>query len=290
MSHPVIEDLLWRYATKKYDPSKKVSYNFQPLPKSFKNLFPFKICTTSFIYPAGYIENARRVGPFVDEMELLVFETPARKGDICPQYVDILKKLGEEFDFTYNIHLPTDICLSHTGMQKQKHAAKALTKVINLISPLSPSSYILHLPFIGKNQDKDHIKKWRKRTEQGLLMILEKGIDSELVAIENLDYPFEWIYPAVEKFNFSVCMDMGHLFLYGYDVGKFFDKYKDKIAMIHLHGVKDGKDHIALDCLAQSLHDNVINILKKFKKTVSLEIFSYNNLISSLNLLEKWIL
>ncbi len=268
--------------------NRPVHKKFSPIPGSLKGLFQFKICTTSFIYPAGYVENVRRVGPFFDEIELLVFETPARKGDICRRDVEILKTFGKEFDFTYNVHLPYDISLCHSDTRKQKNAAKTLKSVMDLLSPLSPSSYTLHLPFIGNSQNKADIKNWREKTEKGLLMLLETGVEPGIIAIENLDYPFEWIYPAIEKFNLSVCMDMGHLFLYGYDHKNFFDKYKDKILIIHLHGVKDGKDHLALDCLPKILQNDTVNILKKFEKTLSLEIFSYNNLISSLNLFEKW--
>ena len=50
-------------------------HEYPALSKSYKGLFPFKICTTSFIYPDHYIPNVKMLGPFVDEIELLVFES-----------------------------------------------------------------------------------------------------------------------------------------------------------------------------------------------------------------------
>jgi len=47
---------------------------YPSLPKSYKGLYPFKIGTTSFIYPAGYAQNVKMLGPYVDEIELLLFE------------------------------------------------------------------------------------------------------------------------------------------------------------------------------------------------------------------------
>jgi hypothetical protein len=48
---------------------------FQDLPRSYKKRYPFRIGTTSFIYPAGYTENVARLGPHVDEIEILMFES-----------------------------------------------------------------------------------------------------------------------------------------------------------------------------------------------------------------------
>jgi hypothetical protein len=45
------------------------------LTKSYKGFYPFKLATTSFIYPDDYIPNVKMLGPFVDEIELLLFES-----------------------------------------------------------------------------------------------------------------------------------------------------------------------------------------------------------------------
>ena len=47
-----------------------------------------------------------------------------------------------------------------------------------------------------------------------------------------------------------MCLDLGHLMLYGYDMASLFDQYSDRVAVIHLHGVAGGQDHIALDRLS----------------------------------------
>ena len=51
------------------------------LSKSYKGRFPFTLATTSFIYPDDYVPNVRRLGPYLDEIELLCYESahlPAR--------------------------------------------------------------------------------------------------------------------------------------------------------------------------------------------------------------------
>ena len=66
-----------------------------------------------------------------------------------------------------------------------------------------------------------------------------------------------------------------------------FDRYSDRTAVIHLHGVENGQDHIALDRLSRKRMDAVMRILKKYRGTVSLEVFCFEHLKKSLAFLEK---
>ena len=66
-----------------------------------------------------------------------------------------------------------------------------------------------------------------------------------------------------------------------------FDTYPEAISMIHLHGVENGKDHLALDRLTKEEMDSVIEILGRFSGIVSLEVFSFRDLETSLNVLEQ---
>jgi sugar phosphate isomerase/epimerase len=108
-----------------------------------------------------------------------------------------------------------------------------------------------------------------------------------LISIETLDYPFDWVKPIIMDFNLSVCLDLGHLMIYGYDMASAFEQYADRTAVIHLHGVENGQDHIALDHLSTKQTDAVMRILQKFRGTVSLEVFCFEHLKKSLAFLEK---
>ncbi|MBT8357208.1 MAG: sugar phosphate isomerase/epimerase, partial [Desulfobacterales bacterium] len=78
------------------------------MPKSYKGAYPFKLGTTSFIYQDDYIPNVKMLGPYIDEIELLLFES---KPSSLPnkKEIDELSLLSKEFDLSYNIHLPIDI-------------------------------------------------------------------------------------------------------------------------------------------------------------------------------------
>ena len=259
---------------------------YQPLSKSYKKQFPFKIGTTSFIYPDNYIPNVQMLGPYVDEIELLIFESTWQDSIPSIETIEKLRSLGKEYGLEYNIHLPTDVSLTDFDLKSWEHGINILHQAIERTSPLCPSTYTLHLPFNRKSDSEKEIKKRLDNAYKGIEKILLTGIKSSLISIETLDYPFDWIKPVIYDLNLSICMDIGHLFLYNFDVESFYNEFYDKISIIHLHGVRDNQDHIALDKLSQERMKIVMKILNRFKGIVSMEVFSYKNLVPSLILLD----
>jgi sugar phosphate isomerase/epimerase len=75
--------------------------------------------------------------------------------------------------------------------------------------------------------------------------------------------------------------------VHGYDIMKVFNKYALRTSIIHLHGVENDHDHLTLERLPIKLIEPVLRILKRFTGVVSLEIFSFENLTSSLKFLEN---
>ena len=260
---------------------------YPSLPKSFKKKFPFTIGTTSFIYPDQYLPNVRMLGPFLDEIEVLLFES--RYPDSLPseQSIAELAHAGEELGITYNIHLPADVSLTSADPAEQKQAAEVLQRFVKQCLPLSPSAFALHLPCDIPLQDKKDIQQWQKRSANGLAVLLDKVPRSRVLAVETLLYPFNIAEPLIRDFDLSICMDTGHLMLCGYDVKNFWETHAERIPLMHLNGVRDGKDHLSLDCLSAAQTDIVREILKNFKGVVSLEVFSYKHLLPSLTFLEK---
>lgn len=258
------------------------------LPKSYKGIYPFRLGTTSFIYPDGYVPNVTMLGPYLDEIELLLFES--QPGSL-PSHNDIeeLSLLSAEFDLTYNIHLPTDISFGHKDPSLRQHAVETILRVLDLTSPLCPSTCTLHLSYDETSGEKEEVQKWQVRTFETINSLMNLGVKAEDISIENLNYPFAWVEDIVREFNFTVCMDMGHLIVHGTSINTFFDSYGDNVSIIHLHGVENENDHRSLNKLPEKRFWEIVEILKKFKKIVSIEIFSYDNLTTSLQFLEKYL-
>ena len=73
-------------------------YTYPFLTKSYKGFYPFKIGTTSFIYPDLYVPNVRMLGPFVDEIELLLFESGPSASLLSKTVIADLQHLSREFN------------------------------------------------------------------------------------------------------------------------------------------------------------------------------------------------
>ena len=71
--------------------------------------------------------------------------------------------------------------------------------------------------------------------------------------------------------------------VYDYDVLEVFNKYASKTSVLHLHGVENGSDHRTLERLPKP----VLQVLNNFSGVVSVEVFSFENLDSSLKYLEN---
>jgi sugar phosphate isomerase/epimerase len=253
------------------------------LPKSYKGRFPFTLATTSFIYPDDYAPNVGRLAPYVDEIELLCYESahlPARSA------IEALSRLCGEYDVTYNVHLPTDLSIGHRDGSHREQAVHALLQAFERVAALAPTTCTLHIPCDGHPLSADEIERWRDRVRASLEKILDAGVRPELISVETLDYPLETLKDLIAAFGLGVCLDVGHLILHGRDVEKTFAEFADKTAILHLHGVRDGKDHLGLDHLPHDLGVALIRILPAFKGVVSLEVFSFDHLAASLNWLE----
>jgi sugar phosphate isomerase/epimerase len=257
------------------------------LPKSYKGTYPFRLGTTSFIYPDHYTPNVKHLGSYLDEIELLMFESVLPES--LPESGEIkeLARLAKDLDVTYNVHLPTDVSFGHPDEQKRLAAVDTIKKVIDLTAILSPSTCTLHLPYDRPSRDTETVAAWQRLVHESVGHLMDKGVPGRLISIETLDYPFDWVKPIIVDFDLSVCLDLGHLMIYGYDMASAFEQYADRTAVIHLHGVEDGQDHIALDRLSAKQIAAVMRILQQYTGTVSMEVFCFEHLKKSLAFLEK---
>jgi sugar phosphate isomerase/epimerase len=261
------------------------------LNKSYKGLFPFSIGATSFIYPDDYVPNVKLLGPYLENIELLLFESDVTGALPSTRVIRELAGLAADFSLEYNVHLPTDISISSGNQQQQLLAVETVIKVAERVAPLSPATLTLHVPWNEDSLGEDTIKRWQQRVSKNLRRILACGIPAQLISVENLDYPFEWLGPIISELDLAVCLDCGHLMLQGGDIHSFFNAYAAQIPIIHLYGIQTNHFHDALDQIPDKLMVEITRLLGQFDGMVSLEVFSFAHLQASLTFLEKyWIL
>lgn len=255
------------------------------LQKSYRGIYPFRLATTSFIYPAGYEPNVRMLSPHVDEVELLFFDSLYDGSLPSDEEIGQLAEIAVAEGITYNIHLPVDVSISDPSPRKRGAAVDMMKHVFKKTGILDPTTWTLHVPYGGDPDDVLYRKKWKGHAFAGISEILSTGLDSRKISVETLHYPFEWMDTIIEGLDLSVCMDMGHLITDGVNPVPFYEKYGDRISIFHIHGVRDDRDHLSLDMLEDNWKVCLEELLSSFKGTVSIEVFSYENLVSSLKCL-----
>jgi sugar phosphate isomerase/epimerase len=223
----------------------------------------------------------------VDEVELLFFESKSEDCMPSREEIEALSRISKEFSLDYNIHLPTDVSLAAPNRAGRNEALDALGRVIDMTRELDPSSWTLNIPWDLSKRTGTEIERWRERARAGLEKLLGSGIPSRRLAVENLDYPFGWVRDLILELDLSVCMDVGHLRVRKQNIAAFYRKNADRIPILHLHGVRDGKDHLPLTVFSKSNETPIANILKDFSGTLSVEVFSYDHVAASLLWLEK---
>ncbi len=248
----------------------------------------FRLGTTSFIYPDHILPNVRKTGALFDEIELLVFESIPET--VLPKKAEIaeLAALSRDLDVGYNIHLPTDVSLTHGAPHHRQKAADTIARVVALCEPLSPSTHTLHLEMV-QPQYLDGVTAWQDRALDGLNRLMPHLPGPGILSVETLDYPPHCLIPLLAAHDLTVCIDLGHHFRYGYDPAHSFEIFQDRLALVHLHGVTCSglgiKDHTSLDRLNPGDMDRVRKLLQGYGGTVSLEVFNREDLNRSLTVL-----
>ena len=258
------------------------------LSKAYKKAFPFRLGTTSYIYPAPILPNVERLGPFLDEIELVLYESRGDDNLPAQTEIDRLKELSIEMGVTFNVHLPIDIFLGDPSRAVRSEGIEVVKKFIERTRPLFPSTYTLHFSLRNRqDQDAPDPDRWRADLAKSSEEILRLGIEPSSVSIETLGYPYEWIEDIVGAARFSICLDIGHILISKRDLNDAFDRYLDRTSIIHLHGFQDGVDHLGIDRMSENVLGQIFSRLRDYKGVLSLEVFSFEDLSRSLPLLEE---
>jgi sugar phosphate isomerase/epimerase len=243
-------------------------------------LFPFRLGTTSYIYEDDLIGNVRRLGPLVDDIELVLFDT-MDYGTNIPDAATVaeLNRLAAAHHLTFTVHLPEDIWPGNGSLEK---AARA----IDATRALHPHAYIVH--FDGRTLG-DDITPWQHHTAAALDAVIAMVGDPALVCAENLErWNPELFDDLVAAAGVARCVDIGHLWLEHRDPLPYLTRHLPSSRVVHLHGIAE-RDHASLEHVP---FDDVFDIIyllldNRFAGVVTLEVFSEADFFGSLQVLER---
>lgn len=254
---------------------------------ALKGKLPFRLATTSYIIPAPILPNLLFLGSHVDEVEVVLFESGHESNLPSPAEIGDMAQVAADLDITFNIHLPSDLFFGDPDATLRGKFEQTALRFFERTLPLDPTRYILHLDSRkADGSPEEDLDAWLDRVQGALAHMAEGGIDLGRVAVENLEYPLERVLPLVEAHGMTFCLDIGHLLRYGYDLRATIERFLGRSPMVHLHGVKRGVDHRGIEWIPYTQWETISRALQSYDGGVSLEVFSFSDLASSLNRLQ----
>jgi sugar phosphate isomerase/epimerase len=244
--------------------------------QSLKNRFPFRLGTTSYIIPAGLVQNVRFLADKVDDIELVLFESDEITNLPDAAMIRALKEMADRNDLTYTIHLPLDTWMGHKEASVRQRSVDKCLRFIERTAGLAPFAYVLH--FHGDQQGKSpspDMMRWTEGHRRSVERLLH-AVDSQELCVELLDYPYDLIENIVLDYELSICLDIGHLLLYGYTLEDYLDRYLPQTRVLHLHGIEEGNDHRSLAFLPAGLLTTLMSRLdndQQKSRVLTMEIF-----------------
>lgn len=271
---------------------------------------PFRLGVPSYVYPADILPNVQALAPYVDDVELVLFESRGADdgGDEEKQTpniqhrtpnaqclskednvsnipsADTIARLGvlaQQHDLTYTVHFPIDRHLGSPDAEERRAFLRQMLAIMDRTRSLAPFAYILHLAGVTRDSDRARVRTWQSDIAELLPTLIERAGDPALLCVENLNYPFAWCEPLLDTFGLGICIDLGHLWIGGDNAEAHLQRHLPRTRVIHLHGVRDGRDHLALTALPPGRLRPLLNSIDKFTGVLTLEIFNYEGVRDS---------
>jgi sugar phosphate isomerase/epimerase len=255
-----------------------------------KGRLPFRIGATSFVKPADMLANVRFLAGRVDDIELLVFESDAMAKLPDMATIGELRRIARAESLTYTVHLPLDIWLGDGDEALRDLSVEKCVRTIERMHAVNPCAFILHCNRQRQGSAGDLTDAgWVENVGRSIRLLLDRGVEPESLCMETLDRSFAILEPVIRENKLSVCLDVGHLLLYGLDMEWYLEKFSSIARVAHLHGVIDGKDHRAVTGVPQVVLERLFAALveKDRERIVTIEVFNESDFEESLLVMER---
>ncbi len=258
--------------------------------------YPFRLGATSLTNPMqdvfANIDLNVRLGLKSIEVTLEFPQTLP----VDRNFISKLVEYKEKYELDYTIHLPLSLRMTDVNPFIRDASLKTLEEIFAAVGEIQPLAYILHVTPMFKTGGTPlgrpfevQLHEHRLNAVEDTLSRLKDMIEPRLIAVENLYSEFEFLDEYIKKYEYSVCMDVGHLLLHRADVYLFYHRYKERIKVIHLHDVVNGKDHQQLG-ESNSLLDlpGLFHLLRQYnyQETIILEQFKVKHIQQSQHLIK----
>jgi sugar phosphate isomerase/epimerase len=244
-----------------------------------KPRLPFRLGSTSYVYPADILLNVRRLAPLVDDVELVLFEVEGQSNLPSQAVVAELNMLADAHDLTYTVHLPLDLRLAACDNAWRHPSMDKARRVVQSTRPLNPWAYVVHLDGTEIQADASPatLSRWRERAARSLDMIGQEAGAVCRLTVENLEnYAPQAFLPLLDRLPVSLCVDVGHFLKKGEFPLPYLQAHLERTRVIHVHGFRDGRDHRGLDLLPDGLLAKLLDVVlaAHYQGVLTVEVFA----------------
>jgi len=239
---------------------------------------PFRVGSTSYVYPADILPNAERLAAQgdVDDIELILFEVDDGPNNLPDsRTVQALADLAAANRLTYTVHLPLDLQLGADDSTQHASLVKA-ERVIKTTLPLDPFAFVFHLDGAGVGEP-----GWVDRALRALDAVIGWAGEPERLAVENLEsYDPAYLDDILAALPISRTTDVGHFWKMGRNPLDVLDSWLPRTRVIHIHGMGE-RDHKSLALTPPQQLDPVMAKLMGYRGVVTLEVFETGDFFDS---------
>ncbi len=250
---------------------------------------PFRLGCTSYVIPDEIFPNVQFMAPLIDDIELVLFETPGYSNLPSPIDIQTLARELQQHHTTVTVHLPTD----RNPLDDPEGFVASACSVIDLCKPLHPYAYVLHLEGLPADATSSRQSSWQTTCRRTLEKVFNTTtIEPERISVENLGYSPELLDPFCSEFGLSRCLDIGHLWLQQEPSwSEHVTRYLPSTRVVHLHGIDNGKDHVSLQSGPIEKIRVFLNFLQEYaySHVLTLEVFNKQDTFESIRIVrELW--
>ncbi|MFX1415213.1 MAG: cobamide remodeling phosphodiesterase CbiR [Promethearchaeota archaeon] len=178
-------------------------------------------------------------------------------GSLTPDVISELGELKDELDLSYTAHLPFwAVELTSFNDYIRSGSVDSNVHSIRLVESLEPEAYVLHSTgALAAEYSRQGFSERVNLVVQGYMnsfamksveeIISKSEVDPRKLAIENVEFPFDFTRDIVDELNTSICFDTGHLLTKqcgDEPLSEFYRKQRDRITEIHLNDGLAEKD------------------------------------------------
>ncbi|MHA2068702.1 MAG: cobamide remodeling phosphodiesterase CbiR [Candidatus Thorarchaeota archaeon] len=203
----------------------------------------------------------------IEVVELTMEMEHMLPGSITPEVISQLVDLKDELGHSYTVHLPLwSIELATFNDFIRSGGVESICHSIKKSEPLEPEAYVLHTSgslaaeFTRNDYSEamnllvcGYMTEFSMKSVEEIISKTET--DSRKLAIENIEFPFEFTRDIVDEHDTSICFDTGHALTKqsgDESVLEFYSQHRDRIVEVHLNdGIDTGtpgryEDHLII--------------------------------------------